>query len=353
MAKHLTWQLRGDLPQGWESCLANLGDGKPVATRAASRQALNALAKTIDFLVGGSADLGPSNNTEIKGEDFFADDKPWGRNIHFGVREHAMGAIANGLALHGGIVPFVGTFLAFADYMREPIRLAALAGLRVVYVFTHDSIGLGEDGPTHQPIEQTLSLRAIPGLSVIRPADAAETAVAWKVALTRGHRPTALILTRQNVPALDRQTCAAAEGLARGGYALWQSGEGKPDLILIGTGSEVSVALAAAQQLAPAANVRVVSLPSWDLFDAQPAEYRESVLPDGVRARVAVEAGRSLGWERYVGLDGAVVGIDRFGASAPAAKLYEEFGVTAARAADCGAAVLKRLKGRKAKTLGG
>jgi transketolase len=349
MAKRLLAQLRGELPAGWEAALSGGdGDGKPVATRVASGRALNALAKKIDFLIGGSADLAPSNNTEIKNEDFFADDKPWGRNIHFGVREHAMGAIANGLALHGGVVPYVGTFLTFADYMREPIRLAAMSGLRVIYVFTHDSIGLGEDGPTHQPIEQLLSLRAIPGLCVIRPADAGETAVAWRTALARENGPTALILTRQATPALDRRKLASAEQAARGGYVLWQSGEGRPDLILLASGSELAPALAAGERLAAEANVRVVSLPSWDLFDAQPADYRESVLPEAVRARVAVEAGRSLGWERYVGLDGAVAGIDRFGASAPAARLFEEFHVGAAQAAALGADLLKRRARKRA-----
>jgi len=266
-----------------------------------------------------------------------------GRNIHFGVREHAMGAIAGGMALHGGLIPYTATFFTFADYMRPPMRLAALMGLRVIYVFTHDSIAVGEDGPTHQPVEQLMNLRAVPNLSVIRPADAAETAQAWQAALARREGPTALVFTRQNVPQLDRRELAPATGLHKGGYILWDSSLVKPDVILLATGSEVHLALAAARKLAAEAiRVRVVSLPSWDLFDAQPAEYRERVLPPAVRTRIAVEAGAKLGWEHYVGLDGAVIGMEGFGASAPAAVLYEKFGFTVDRIADTARSLFKK-----------
>jgi len=241
-----------------------------------------------------------------------------------------MGSIAGGMALHGGVIPYTGTFLTFADYMRPPMRLAALMKQRVIYVFTHDSIGLGEDGPTHQPVEQTMNLRAVPNLTVIRPADATETAEAWRAAIANTTGPTALLLTRQNLPTIDRTQYAPAAGVLKGGYVLWDSRPGQPEVILIGTGSELELAMKAADALAAEGiGVRVVSMPSWELFDAQDAEYRESVLPAAVRARVAVEAGLRLGWERYVGLDGEVVGMDGFGASAPYQKLYEAFGITA------------------------
>jgi len=254
-----------------------------------------------------------------------------------------MGAIAGGMALHGGVIPYTATFFTFADYMRPPMRLAALMGLRVIYVFTHDSIAVGEDGPTHQPVEQLMNLRAVPNLSVIRPADAAETAQAWQAALARREGPTALVFTRQNIPQLDRRELAPATGLHKGGYILWDSSLVKPDVILLATGSEVHLALAAARKLAAEAiRVRVVSLPSWDLFDAQPAEYRERVLPPAVRTRIAVEAGVKLGWEHYVGLDGAVIGMEGFGASAPAAVLYEKFGLTVDRIADTARLLLNK-----------
>jgi transketolase len=241
-----------------------------------------------------------------------------------------MCAIANGMALHGGLFPYTATFLTFADYMRPPMRLMALAEQRAIFVFTHDSIGVGEDGPTHQPVEQVMNLRGVPNLTVIRPADANETAEAWKAAVRNTHGPTALIFTRQGVPALDRTEYPSAEELHKGAYVLWQATEGTPDVILIATGSEVSIALEAGKELATeGVKVRVVSMPSWELFDRQPDAYRESVLPSAVRARVAVEAGIRLGWERYVGLDGATVGMDGFGASAPGAVLYEKFGITA------------------------
>jgi transketolase len=250
--------------------------------------------------------------------------------MHFGVREHAMGSIVGGMALHGGIIPYAATFLTFSDYMRPPMRLAALMGLRVIYVFIHDSIGMGEDGPTHQPIEHLMNLRAVPNLTVIRPADATESAEAWRAALLNKNGPTALIFSRQKLPVLDRTLHASGEGVQRGGYVLWESDGGTPDVILIGTGSETHIALQAGKQLAAEGiKVRVVSLPSWELFDRQPVDYRESVLPPAVRARVAVEAGIELGWEHYVGLDGAVVGMRGFGASAPDRVLYEKFGITA------------------------
>ncbi len=345
LAEEFERRMAGRLPDGWEESLPTFAPDQAMATRQASEAVLQALAVRVPELVGGSADLNPSTLTWLKGH---GDMQPpqryragmqgttggeWGyggRNLHLGVREHAMGAIANGMALHGGTIPYTATFLVFCDYMRPPMRLAALSGLHVVYVFTHDSIGVGEDGPTHQPIEQLMNLRAVPNLTVIRPADAAETAAAWRAALSNTAGPTALILTRQKVPALERGP-GSAEGLLRGGYVLWQSGEGTPEAILIGTGSETAVALQAGRLLAAEGHaVRVVALPSWELFERQPAPYRESVLPAAVRARVAVEAGIRLGWERYTGLDGAVVGMDRFGASAPGEVLYEQFGITAA-----------------------
>ncbi|NLH51039.1 MAG: transketolase [Myxococcales bacterium] len=331
LAEKLRGQMENALPAGWDEGLAELfaGETKPVATRAASGKVLNQLAKKIDWLLGGSADLAPSNQTWIKGEPELSPENPGGRNIHFGVREHAMGAIAGGLALHGGIIPYTGTFLTFSDYMRTPMRLAALMGIRAIYLFSHDSIGLGEDGPTHQPIEHAMLLRQIPNLVLIRPADAAETVEAWKAALTRDNGPTTLLLTRQNVPIFDRAKYGAAAGLHRGGYVLWDSTGKTPQIIFIGTGSELSLALAAGEKLAAEGlAVRVVSLPSWELFDRQDAAYRETVLPAAVRARVAVEAGSTQGWQKYVGLDGAVIGLDRFGLSAPFGVLYEKFGFT-------------------------
>ncbi len=342
VAAALETQLRGDLPPGWDEGLDALfpADSKPSATRVSSGVVLNALARKVSGLFGGSADLAPSTKTLISGEKDFARGEPGGRNLHFGVREHAMGAIAGGMALHGGVIPYTATFLTFSDYMRPPMRLAAMMGLRVVYVFTHDSIGLGEDGPTHQPIEHLMGLRGVPGLTVIRPADATETAEAWRAALLNTRGPTALILTRQDLPLLNRGLYPPAEGLRRGAYVLWESREDRCDVILIATGSEVPIALEAGRRLASEpVGVRVVSMPSWELFDAQPASYRESVLPGAVRARVAVEAGIRVGWERYVGLDGAVVGLDGFGASAPAGVLYERFGITA----DAVVAAAKRL----------
>ena len=316
-----------DLPQGWDDDLPSFSTSKPVATRAASGAVLDAIAPRIPALLGGSADLTPSNNTLPKGSHAIARGDFTGRYLHFGVREHGMGGILNGLALHGGVRPYGGTFLIFSDYMRPAIRLAALMGLPVIFVFTHDSIGLGEDGPTHQPIEQLTSLRSIPNLAVLRPADATETVEAWRIALSR-RGPTALVLTRQALPVLDRVSYAPAQGVARGAYVIRDCAH--PDVILIATGSEVHLALAAQEMLAAQKiGTRVVAMPSWELFDMQPAEYREAVLPASVRARVAVEAGSTLAWARYVGPDGAVVGLDRFGASAPGPILYQRLGITA------------------------
>ena len=338
--------MAGELPANWDADVPTFpADAKGLATRKASGAILQAVVPRLPELIGGSADLNPSTYTWLKGcGDFQAPDTSkqkvqgavgggWGydsRNLHFGVREHAMGAIANGMALHGGLIPYTATFLTFADYMRPPMRLVAMGEQRAIFVFTHDSVGLGEDGPTHQPIEQVMNLRAVPNLTVIRPADANETAEAWRAAIRNNHGPTALIFSRQSLPVLDRSEVAAAENLRHGAYVLWQSADGTPDVILIGTGSEVHVILEAGKKLAAEGvkRVRVVTMPSWELFDRQPEAYRESVLPSQVRARVAVEAGIKLGWEHYVGLDGAVIGMESFGASAPAAVLYEKFGIT-------------------------
>jgi len=345
LAARLQADLRGELPADWDEGLADLfpPGPAPLATRNASGKVLNALVQRVHALTGGSADLAPSTKTALAGYGDFGWRAYCGHNMHFGVREHAMGAIVGGMALHGGVIPYAATFLTFADYMRPPVRLAALMGLRVVYIFTHDSIGLGEDGPTHQPIEHLMNLRAVPNLTVIRPADATETVEAWRAALLNTSGPTALIFSRQNLPVLDRTEYASAKGVQRGGYVLWESGSSAPDVILVGTGSETHLALEAGRQLAAGGvKARVVSLPSWELFDRQPADYRQSVLPPDVRARVAVEAGVRLGWEHYVGLDGAVVGLDGFGASAPASVLYERFGITAEAVAGAARALLDR-----------
>lgn len=324
----LQWQS-GRLPQGWDATIPVFPAGqKGVATRAASGEFLNAVAERLPNLLGGSADLAPSNKTYIKGAGDFSAGHYLGRNLHFGVREHGMGSILNGLALHGGLIPYGATFLVFSDYMRPPIRMAAMMGLKVIYVFTHDSIGVGEDGPTHQPVEHLASLRVIPGLTVIRPADANETSEAWRAALAiKG--PVALILSRQSLPVLDRQKIAGADGLARGAYILHQTGNSTPDAIILASGSEVHLALQAADKLQDAGViVRVVSMPSWELFEEQPEAYRREVLPPQVKARVAVEAGSSQGWQRYTGDCGATICIDHFGASAPAKVLFDKFGFT-------------------------
>ncbi|MBI2849433.1 MAG: transketolase [Chloroflexi bacterium] len=335
-ANQLERELAGELPEGWDDALADLFKtvDKPIATRDASGRVMNATARKMHNLIGGSADLAPSTKTTLTDCGDFGAENCSGRNFHFGVREHAMGAIANGMALHGGIIPYTGTFLAFYDYMRPPLRLAALSGIRVVFIFSHDSIGLGEDGPTHQPIEQVMGLRAVPNMVTLRPADATETAEAWRVALNRRRGPTALITTRQNLPVLDRTALAPADGVRHGAYILWEAAT-LPEVILIGTGSEVHLALQAGKLLQEkGVKARVVSMPSWELFDAQPPDYREKVLPRGIRARVSIEAGTPLGWERYIGLDGTAIGIARFGASAPGNVIYERLGITTQRVVD-------------------
>jgi transketolase len=344
LAKELQARTQAQLPVGWDANVPVFpADAKGIATRVAGGKVMNAIAANLPSLFGGSADLDPSTHTELKGTGDFnpalesgqdsqgADAAGWshaGRNVHFGVREHAMGAIVNGLAAHGGFLPYGSTFLIFSDYMRPAIRLSALMGLHVIHVFTHDSLALGEDGPTHQPIEQLASLRAIPKLTLIRPADANETAVAWKVAIEMRDRPVLLALTRQDLPTLDRSRYGSAEGLRRGAYVLSDSAVGAPQLILMASGSEVGLILAAAEQLKSKMTVRCVSMPSWDLFESQPKSYRDEVLPPAVGARLAVEMGVSQGWDRFVGDRGAMLGIDRFGGSAPAETLLREYGFT-------------------------
>jgi transketolase len=353
LAREFERAMRDGLPEGWEAALPSYpADPKGMATRGASGKVLNAVAAAVPELVGGSADLNPSTLTAIKDGGDFEPPKQegdggsavqgavggaWGyggRNVHFGIREHAMGAIANGMAAHGGVIPYTATFFVFSDYMRPPMRLAALMGLGVIFVFTHDSVGVGEDGPTHQPVEQLAALRAIPGLAVIRPADANETAAAWRVAIESRNRPTALVLTRQETPTLDRAAYAPADGLGKGAYVLADMGgapgAGKaPELILIASGSEVGLVVAAQKHLAgEGVAVRAVSMPSWELFEAQPQEYRDTVLPPAVSARLAVEAGVSQGWRKYVGDRGDVLALDHFGASAPGKVVFEKFGFT-------------------------
>jgi transketolase len=333
MADRLESSLAGTPPADWSSSLPGFdpADG-PLATRSASGKALHAGAEKMPWLIGGSADLSPSNNTVLASSGDYARDAWDNRNVKWGVREHVMCSAANGMALHGGVRPFVATFLVFTDYARPAIRLAALMGQPVIYVMTHDSIGLGEDGPTHQPIEHLAALRAIPGLVVLRPADANETAEAWKVAVERTDGPTLLALTRQKVPTLAG---AAGGGVAQGAYVVSEGAAAQPDVILVASGSEVSVAIEAAELLQDRdVSARVVSLASWELFRSQTPEYRESVLPGSVRARVGVEAGIEMGWREWLGPDGVFVGLDGFGASAPAADLYEHFGITASSVAD-------------------
>ncbi len=320
----------GELPDGLPNQLPEFpADEKGMATRASSGKTLNVLAPSLPELIGGSADLTGSNKTDIKGEQPFSAAHRSGRYIHFGVREHAMGAMLSGMSLYGGLIPYGGTFLIFSDYMRPTIRLAALMELGVIYVFTHDSIGLGEDGPTHQAVEQLPSLRAIPNLTLIRPADANETAQAWLAALRNRHGPTALALTRQGIPTLDRDRYASAEGLHRGAYVLADLGDGDPALILMASGSEVAIIVAAGEQLVKEGlAVRLVSFPSWELFEQQDPSYRDSVLPPEVTARISLEAAVPLGWERWVGDQGRAIGLNRFGASAPYQVIYEQLGLT-------------------------
>jgi len=349
------WQrlMRGELPPDWDADMPTFPpDAKGMATRVASGTVINALAPRLTNLIGGSADLAPSTRTLMKGTGDFAAGHYSNRNLRFGVREHAMGAILNGMALHGGVIPFGATFLVFSDYMRPAIRLAAMMELPVIYVFTHDSIGLGEDGPTHQPVEHLAALRAIPNLTVIRPADANETVVAWRVALEHRSGPVALALTRQNVPVFDRTRYAPAEGLRRGAYIMAEAEGGKPDLILIATGSEVQLALAAREELAKRGiAARVVNMPSWELFDRQSAEYQESVLPPEVTARLAVEAGVSQGWHRYVGPAGEVISLERFGASAPYQVAMRNLGFSVENVVARALALLEKA-GKKVAALG-
>jgi transketolase len=346
-AAELKRVMAGELSDGWRDLLPIFPTDKPMATRVAGGKVINELAKVIPNLVGGSADLAGSNRTTIEGSAFVQAGNFHGNNVHFGVREHGMGGILNGMALHGGVIPHGATFLVFTDYMRASMRLAALMGIRVIYVMTHDSIGLGEDGPTHQPIEHLAALRAIPNMTVIRPADANETSMAWRAALENTGGPTVIALTRQNLPVFDRSAAGmgAAEGALRGGYVLYEHAPNGLELALIATGSEVEIALNAAKTLAgEGVGVRVVSLASWELFAKQGAAYINEVLPAGVK-KLAIEAAIPFGWERWVGNDphlGAIIGIDHFGASAPYQRLYEEFGLTAEHAV----AKAKQLLGR-------
>jgi transketolase len=353
----------GRLPNGWRSRLPQFEAGKAVATRKASGAVLNAVAPALPELWGGSADLAESNNTLLDGEPSFLPPETgaeaaalYGRNLHFGVREHAMGSIMNGIALHGGTRPYGGTFLVFSDYMRPAVRLAALMRLPVTYVWTHDSIGLGEDGPTHQPVEHLWALRAIPGLDVVRPADANETAVAWRTVLEHAGRPAALCLTRQALPTFDRSPgggSCSAEGVARGGYVLADAGNGLPELLLVATGSEVAIAVAARERLeADGVPTRVVSMPCLEWFQAQEPAYQQAVLPPAVRARVSVEAGVALGWRGIVGDRGESVSLEHYGASAPHSVLYEQFGLTPERVVAAAHASLSKLGATRGSTTG-
>lgn len=326
LARRLTLEIAGELPTGWDEALPQFEAGASVATRAASGKAMQAIAQALPNFLGGSADLGPSNKTFLEGEASASCTHPDGRNIHFGVREHAMGAAVNGMALHGGVLPYGSTFLIFSDYMRPSIRLAALMNVHSLFVFTHDSVGVGEDGPTHQPIEQIASLRAIPNLTVLRPGDANETVEAWRVAV-ESKGPVLMALTRQNLPVLDRTTYAPAAGLRRGAYVIADA-ESTPSLILIATGSELHLAVAAKEVLElKGIPTRVVSMPSWELFEQQDETYRASVLPPDVTARISIEAGATFGWERWVGEHGRTIGIDRFGTSAPGSVVFEKMGI--------------------------
>jgi transketolase len=330
LASELERRLKGELPDAWQKDLPVFqADPKGMATRAASGKVINAMAPNLPELIGGSADLTPSNDTWIKGSLDFQHKTPEGRNFHFGVREHGMGGEINGMAVHGGVIPFGGTFLIFSDYMRPAIRLSALSHYPSIWLYTHDSIGLGEDGPTHQPVEQLASLRAMPNLVVIRPADANEVTEAWKVAISRRNGPTALILTRQALPVLDRAIYAPANGLQKGAYVLADLGDADPELILMASGSEVSLITAAGEQMAgEGVNIRLVSFPSWELFAEQDESYRLQVLPSGIKNRLSVEAGVAQGWERWLGELGESISVERYGASAPYKTIFEHYGFT-------------------------
>jgi transketolase len=376
-ALHADWQVRFDswatkhpdkaaeydrishrrLPEGWTDKLPDFAGEKPMATRVASEAAINAIAAALPEFWGGSADLASSNNTLIAGAESFLPKahggSPYGRVLHFGIREHAMGAILNGITLHGGTRVFGGTFLTFSDYMRGSVRLAALMGAPVTYVWTHDSIGLGEDGPTHQPIEHLASLRAIPGLDVVRPADATETSMAWRTIMEHTDRPAGLILSRQKLPVLDRTALGSAEGVAQGAYILAEAGTGTPAVILIATGSEVSIALDARDRLeAEGTPTRVVSMPCREWFEAQEASYRQQVLPPAVRARVSVEAAVAFGWRDFTGDAGESISLEHFGASAPAEILFEQFGITADRVVAAAHASLSKVGATSGSTTG-
>ncbi|MEK4824011.1 transketolase [Niallia sp. FSL W8-0951] len=338
LAEQLKTALADTLPQDWDRQIPVYEEGSSLASRASSGEVINSISKELPFLLGGSADLAGSNNTMIKGGKDFTPETPEGRNIWFGVREFAMGAALNGIALHGGLKIFGGTFFVFSDYLRPAIRLAALMGLPVTYVFTHDSIAVGEDGPTHEPVEQLASLRAMPNLSVIRPADGNETAAAWKIALKSTNKPTALVLTRQNLPTIKGTKDNAYEGVSKGGYIISPSKTETPDALLIAAGSEVGLAVEAQKELEKdGINISVVSLPAWDRFEQQSKEYKEAVIPKNVKKRLAIEMGSSLGWHKYVGEEGDVLSIETFGASAPGNKVLEEYGFTVSN-------VVKRLK---------
>ncbi len=342
LAEELVRRLEGGLPEDWESALPVFpADEKGMASRAASGEVLNALAKKIPELMGGSADLAPSNKTWINNEKAFQADSQEGRNMHFGVRENAMGSIINGMAVHGGLIPYGGTFLVFSDYMRPALRLSGLSHYPSIWIFTHDSIGVGEDGPTHQPVEHAAGLRIIPNLVTIRPGDANETAQAWGFAI-KHREPTAILLSRQNLPTIDREKFGEADGLMRGAYVLADMGEGDPELILMASGSEVDLILRAAGNLAAeGVNVRIVSFPSWELFERQDQAYRDSILPPSVTARLAVEAGTTFGWERWTGDKGSVIGLDHYGASAPGNLVMQKFGFTVAHVIEESLALLR------------
>ena len=340
LAAEFRRRIAGRLADGWDTDLKTYAVGEEVATRNASQDAIQALAPRVPELFGGAADLSESNLTDIKGESNFSADDP-GRNLRFGVREHAMGGIANGIAYHGGFIPYDATFLTFSDYMRGAVRLSALAGLHVIHVWTHDSVGLGEDGPTHQPVEHYAALRAIPNLWLVRPGDANETSAAWALAVERTDGPVGLALTRQKLPTLAGTAERAREGVRRGGYILREAAHEAPEVILIATGSELQLAFAAAEALeGEGTYTRVVSLPCWETFDRQDQPYRDAVLPPKLRKRVSIEIGVSMGWERWVGDEGAIIGLDHFGASAPAGTIFEHFGFTADRVVEVAKGVL-------------
>jgi len=347
LADQINRMQRRELPDGWDKNLPTFpADPKGVATRESSGKVLNVIAQNVPWLIGGAADLATSNKTDLKfeGAGVFSPKNYGGRNLHFGVREHAMGASLNGMAMIK-VRPFGGTFFNFTDYMRPAMRLAAITEIPTIYVLTHDSIGLGEDGPTHQPIEQLASLRAMPHMIVMRPGDANEVVEAWKVTMPMKHNPVAMVLTRQALPTIDRTKYAAASGVAKGGYVLGDAQGGKPEVILIGTGSELSLCVSAYEKLmAEGIPARVVSMPSTDIFDMQDQAYKDSVLPPSVRARVSVEAGSVFGWERYVGLDGAIIGMTSFGASAPAKDLFKKFGFSVDHVIEAAKQVLAKNK---------